>query len=323
MKPRCVILDDYQNVALGVADWAGVADAVEVEVFNEHLGTQDRVIAAVRDATIVCLMRERTAFGRAVIEAAPNLKLIVTTGMYNAAVDLAAAHARGIVVSGTRGFGRPTAELAMGLILNLARNVCEESARLKQGEPWQSPNAVGRDLLGSTLGLLGLGKLGSMMARFGQTFGMDVIAWSQNLTPERCAEAGAAFVSREELFARADFLSVHLVLSLRTRGLVGADDLARMKPSAFLVNTSRGPLVDTAALVAALESRRIAGAAIDVFDEEPLAPDHPLRRVSNALLTPHLGYVTQKTYEAFYRDTVEDIRAWLDGAPIRVVTANK
>lgn len=320
MTLRCVILDDYQNAALTLADWSPVADHLDIQVHNEHLGSEANVIEAVRDAAIVCLMRERTPFPRAVIEAAPNLKLIVTTGMRNFAIDVAAAESRGIVVSGTRGVGHPTAELAMGLIIALARNICPENARLKRGEVWQSKNAIGRDLAGSTLALLGLGKLGATMARFGQVFGMEVIAWSQNLTPERCAQAGARYASRDELFARADFLSIHVVLSERTRGLVGAADLARMKPSAFLVNTARGPIVDKAALIEALEAGRIAGAAIDVYDAEPLPLDDPLRRAPNALLTPHLGYVTRTTYETFYRDTVEDIRAFLDGAPIRVLS---
>lgn len=322
MKHCCVILDDYQNVALSLADWSAVSNDLELRVFNEHLGSEPRVIEAVREAEIVCLMRERTAFPRPVIDALPKLKLIVTSGMYNAAVDLAAAHERGIVVSGTRGFGNPTAELAMGLILDLARNISFETARLKAGEVWQS-GRIGKDLLGNTLGLLGLGKLGTKMAKLGQAFEMNVIAWSQNLTPERCAEVGVEYVSREDLFARADFLTLHLVLGPRTRGLVGAADLARMKPSAFLVNTSRGPVVDTPALIEALETRGIAGAAVDVFDEEPLPLDHPLRRAPNVILTPHLGYVTERSYEVFYRDTVEDVRAWLDGAPIRLVTKNK
>jgi D-3-phosphoglycerate dehydrogenase len=266
-------------------------------------------------------MRERTAFPRSVIEALPNLKLIVTTGLYNAAIDLEAALARGIVISGTRGLPHPTAELAFGLMLDLARNISREDAAMKRGVPWQT--TVGTDLNGKTLGLLGLGRLGSRVAKYARAFDMDVIAWSQNLTAERAAEGGATLVSKEELFARADFLSVHLVLSPRTHGVVGADDLARMKKSAYLINTSRGPIVDTAALLDALRTNRIAGAALDVYDNEPLAIDHPLRSAPNLVLTPHLGYVTRETLRIFYGDTVEDIRAWLDGKPIRLVTKNK
>ncbi|MBX6424500.1 MAG: D-2-hydroxyacid dehydrogenase family protein [Variibacter sp.] len=321
MRKRCVVLDDYQNVALAMADWSAISNEVDVQVLNRPLGTPEKVIEALGDATIVCLMRERTPLPRQVIEALPNLQLIVTTGMYNASVDLEAAKARGITVCGTRGVGAPTADLAMGLILDLARNISFENARLKAGEPWQA--TIGIDLAGQTLGVLGLGKLGSRVARLAQAFDMRVIAWSQNLTEERCREIGVEYVTKEELFSRSDFLSIHLVLSARTRGLVGAADLARMKPTAYLVNTSRGPIVDEAALLAALRERRIAGAGIDVYDVEPLPLDHPFRSLPNVILTPHLGYVTEANYRRFYADTVEDIRAWLDGKPVRLVTANK
>jgi D-3-phosphoglycerate dehydrogenase len=318
---QCVLLDDYQNVARECADWSSVEKDIDLTVHNKPLGSEREVIDALRDAEIVCLMRERTAFPRSVIEALPNLKLIVTTGLYNAAIDLEAALARGIVISGTRGLPHPTAELAFGLMLDLARNISREDAAMKRGVPWQT--TVGTDLNGKTLGLVGLGRLGLRVARYARAFDMDVIAWSQNLTAERAAEGGATLVSKEELFARADFLSVHLVLSPRTHGVVGADDLARMKKSAYLINTSRGPIVDTAALLDALRTSRIAGAALDVYDNEPLAIDHPLRSAPNLVLTPHLGYVTRETLRIFYGDTVEDIRAWLDGNPIRLVTKNK
>ncbi|HEX2215442.1 MAG TPA: D-2-hydroxyacid dehydrogenase family protein [Xanthobacteraceae bacterium] len=321
MAHRCVILDDYQNVALKLADWSRVSGELDIKVFNAPLGGPDSVIEALRDAEIVCLMRERTPLPRTAIEALPKLKLIVTTGMYNASVDLAAAMAQGIVICGTRGLGAPTADLAMGLILDLARNISFENARLKQGEPWQV--TVGLELMGRTLGLLGLGKLGSRVAKLAQAFDMQVIAWSQNLTEERCRELGVGYAGKEELFTRSDFLSVHLVLSDRTRGLIGAADFARMKSSAYFINTSRGPIVDERALIDALEKKRIAGAAIDVYDVEPLPVDHALRRLPNALLTPHLGYVTEGNYRTFYGDTVDNIRAWLDGKPVRVVTANK
>src|SRR5690606_8120607 len=251
----------------------------------------------------------------------PKLKLIVTAGMYNASVDLEAAKERGILISGTGGAGAPTAELAFGLMLDLARNISFENARMKASEPWQV--TIGRDLEGSTLGLIGLGKLGARAARIGQAFGMKVIAWSQNLTPERAREHGAEYVSKEELFRRSDFVSIHIVLSQRTRGLVGAIELSQMKPTAYLVNTSRGPIVDEAALIAALRDRKIAGAGVDVYDVEPLPTDHPFRKLPNLVMTPHLGYVTENTLRVFYGNMVEDIRAWLDGKPVRIVTRNK
>jgi D-3-phosphoglycerate dehydrogenase len=276
---------------------------------------------ALREATIVCLMRERTALPRKVIEALPNLKLIVTAGMYNASVDLEAAKERGILICGTGGAGGPTAELAFGLMLDLARNISVENARMKAGEPWQV--TIGHDLAGLTLGLIGLGKLGAKAARIAQAFDMKVIAWSQNLTAERAGQHGAEYVSKEELFSRSDFVSIHVVLSQRTRGLVGAAELSRMKPTAYLVNTSRGPIVEEAALIAALRDRKIAGAGVDVYDVEPLPTDHPYRSLPNLVMTPHLGYVTENTLRVFYGSMVEDIRAWLDGKPVRIVTANK
>jgi phosphoglycerate dehydrogenase-like enzyme len=321
MRQRCVILDDYQNVAQKLADWSSVAGDLDIKVHQAHLGGPDKVIEALRDASIVCLMRERTALPRAVLEALPNLKLIITTGMYNASVDIAAATARGILLCGTRGVGAPTADLAMGLVIDLARNISFENARMKAGEPWQV--TVGLELMGRTLGTLGLGKLGLRVAKLAQAFDMKVIAWSQNLTPERCKEAGVEYVSKEELFSRSDFVSVHLVLSDRTRGLVGAADFARMKPSAYFINTSRGPIAQEAALIDALQKKKIAGAALDVYDVEPLPVDHALRKLPNTLLTPHLGYVTEDNYRRFFTDIVEDLRAFLDGKPVRIVTANK
>jgi phosphoglycerate dehydrogenase-like enzyme len=321
MRHRCAILDDYQNVALKLADWSGLTDQVDIEVFNAHLGGPEQVIAALKDKTIVCLMRERTPLPRAVIEALPELKLIITTGMYNASVDLDAAAERGVLVCGTRGVGAPTADLTMGLILDLARNISFEDARMKAGQPWQT--TIGIDLAGQTLGLLGLGKLGARVARIAQAFDMKVIAWSQNLTGDRCKEVGVEYASKEELFRQADFISIHLVLSDRTRGLVGASDLALMKPTAFLVNTSRGPIVDESALIDALQKRKIAGAGLDVYNIEPLPVDHPLRRLPNTVLTPHLGYVTEVNYRRFYADIVEDIRAFTNGKPVRVVEKNK
>ena len=321
MRHRCAILDDYQNVALKMADWSGLANQVDIEVFNAPLGGPEQLIAALKDKTIVCLMRERTPFPRAVLEALPNLKLLVTTGMYNASVDLAAAAERGVLVCGTRGVGAPTADLTMGLILNLARNISFEAARMKAGEPWQT--TIGIELAGQTLGLLGLGKLGARVAKLAQAFDMNVIAWSQNLTEERCREVGVKYATKEQLFRDADFVSIHLVLSERTRSLVGAAEFALMKPTAFIINTSRGPIVDEAALLDALRARKIAGAGIDVYNVEPLPVDHPLRKLPNAVITPHLGYVTEVNYRRFYPDIVEDIGAFIEGKPIRVVEKNK
>jgi len=318
MVLRCAILDDYQNVALASADWSKVGNDVEIKVFNAHLGSADNVVATLKDFAIICAMRERTAFPRAVIEALPALKLLITSGMRNASIDLAAAKARGVVLCGTPAFGNATAGIATGLMLELARHIGYENARLKAGAPWQS--TVGLDLEGLTLSLLGLGRLGARMAEIGRAFKMNIIAWSQNLTPEKCAEAGAEYESRDALFRRADFLSIHVQLSDRTRGLVGARELGMMKKSAYLINTSRGPIVEEAALLAALRGKRIAGAGLDVFDIEPLPVDHPLRKLDNVVLTPHLGYVAEQNYRAYYAGMVEDIRAFLDGTPVRVLT---
>jgi phosphoglycerate dehydrogenase-like enzyme len=316
-RRRCAILDDYQNVALDVADWSKVAGDLDIEVFNEHLGTQDKVIQALQGFEIVCAMRERTSFPRAVIEKLSDLKLLITTGLRNASIDVAAAKNRGIVVCGTPSVGTPTAGVAIGLMLELTRRVGYENARMKAGVPWQT--TIGLDLEGLTLGLLGLGKLGTRIAGIAGAFGMKVIAWSQNLTPQRCAAAGVGYVSKEDLFRQADIITIHLVLSPRTRGLVSAREIGLMKPSAYLINTSRGPIVDEAAMLAALREKKIAGAGLDVFDVEPLPTDHPLRTMDNVVLTPHLGYVAMQNYRAYFSGVVDDIRAFLDGNPIRVL----
>ncbi len=317
MRYRCAVLDDYQNVALQMADWSNVTGDIDVTVFNERLGDEAAVARALQGFDIVCIMRERTPFRRSLIEKLPDLKLLVTSGLKNAAIDVAAATERGITVCGTDGAKHPTAELAVGLMIDLARNISIENARMHAGEAWQA--TVGMDLSGRTLGLIGLGNLGQRVARVGQAFGMNVIAWSQNLTPERCKEHGVTYATKADLFQQSDFISIHLVLSDRTRGLVGKTDLAMMKPTAYLINTSRGPIVDEAALVAALANKTIAGAGLDVFDVEPLPRDHVLRTLPNALITPHLGYVTQEGYRQFYGGTVDAVRAWLDGKPIRVL----
>jgi phosphoglycerate dehydrogenase-like enzyme len=317
MAIRCAILDDYQNVALTLADWSTVGGDVDIKVFNEHIGGADQVAAALQGFAIVCAMRERTAFPRAVIEALPDLKLLITTGMRNASIDLEAAKARNVVVCGTPGFGNATAAIATGLMLELARHIGYENARLKAGAPWQT--TIGLDLEGMTLALLGLGRLGARMAEIGHAFKMNVIAWSENLTPQRCKEVGVEHVGRDDLFRRADFLSIHVQLSPRTRGLIGARELSLMKKSAYLINTSRGPIVEEAALIAALRDKRLAGAGLDVFDVEPLPIAHPLRSLDNVVLTPHLGYVVEQNYRAYFTGMVEDIRAFLDGKPVRVL----
>jgi phosphoglycerate dehydrogenase-like enzyme len=314
---RCAILDDYQNVALSAADWSKVSGDLEIQVFNAHLGAADKVIAALQGFEIVCAMRERTAFPRDVIEKLPQLKLLITTGMRNASIDVAAAKARGVVVCGTPAVGSPTSGIAIGLMLELTRRIGYENARMKAGVPWQT--TIGLDLEGLTLGVLGLGKLGVRTARIAQAFGMKVIAWSQNLTPEKCQEAGVAYARKEDLFRQADIVSIHLVLSQRSRGLVGAKELALMKPSAYIINTSRGPIIEEAALLAALRGKTIAGAGLDVFDVEPLPADHPLRKMDNVVLTPHLGYVATQNYRAYFAGVVDDIRTFLDGKPVRVI----
>jgi phosphoglycerate dehydrogenase-like enzyme len=314
---RCAILDDYQNVALSAADWSKVSGDLEIQVFNAHLGATDKVIAALQGFEIVCAMRERTAFPRDVIEKLPQLKLLFTTGMRNASIDVAAAKARGVVVCGTPAVGSPTSGIAIGLMLELTRRIGYENARMKAGVPWQT--TIGLDLEGLTLGVLGLGKLGARTARIAQAFGMKVIAWSQNLTPEKCQEAGVGYAGKEDLFRQADIVSIHLVLSQRSRGLVGANELALMKPSAYIINTSRGPIIEETALLAALRGKTIAGAGLDVFDVEPLPPDHPLRKMDNVVLTPHLGYVATQNYRAYFAGVVDDIRAFLDAKPVRVI----
>ena len=318
MRYRGAILDDYQSVAMKVADWSPVKGDVDFTVFSDPLGPTDKVIAALKGMAVVCLMRERTSFGRPVIEALPDLKLIVTSGMRNAAIDVEAATSRGVVVSGTESPGNPTAELTFGLMLELTRRIGFEDARLKAGARWQS--TLGVELSGKTLGVVGLGKLGSRVASFGKAFGMKIIAWSQNLTEEKAREAGATLVSKEDLFRQADFVTVHLQLSGRTRGLIGAKEFALMKPTSYFINTSRGPIVEEAALLDTLKAKKIAGAGIDVYDVEPLPLDHPIRKLDNAVITPHLGYVTRENYTRFYGQMVENIRAWLDGKPVRVMT---
>jgi phosphoglycerate dehydrogenase-like enzyme len=309
MRAKIAVLDDYQGVALKMADWSAVLARADVDVFSDHLDGADAVAERLRPYDIVCVMRERTPLRAEMIERLPNLKLIASTGPRNASIDLKAAAARSIPVVHTGYFGSPTLELTWALILASARHIVAEAAAVRSGG-WQ--HSIGDDLAGKTLGIIGLGNLGSQVAKIGLAFGMSVIAWSQNLTAEKAGAVGAALVSKEELLRQADIVSVHLVLSDRTRALIGARELALMKPSARLVNTSRGPIVVEAALIAALKAGQIAGAAIDVYDVEPLPPDHPYRKIDNLLATPHIGYVSRGLYERFYRDTVSNIVAWLD-----------
>lgn len=316
-RPRCAILDDYQNVALQSADWARLAERVEVVTFDAPFTSQAEAATALQGFAIVCAMRERTAFPRALFEALPALKLLVSSGARNAAIDLAAALDRGVTVCGTPMAGQPTAALTIGLMLELTRRIGFENARMHAGGSWQV--TLGEDLEGKTLGIVGLGKLGRKVARIAQALGMNVIAWSQNLTREACVEARVTYTPKDELFATADVITVHVVLGSRTRGLIGAADIARMKPTAYIINTARGPIIDEDALYAALRDRRIAGAALDTFSVEPLPVGHPIRRLGNVVLTPHLGYVTRENYVAMYGGMVEAIEAWLGGAPVRVM----
>jgi len=308
---KVAILDDYQNVALSMADWSPVAAHADITVFNDHLADEDAVIERLAPFDVVCVMRERTPLTRSIIEHLPRLKMIASTGPFNAAVDVEAAAERGIHVSTTGGYIESTVELTWALILAAARRIVDESMSVRSGG-WQT--SVGRQLGGTVLGVLGLGRIGTRVARVGGAFGMEVIAWSTNLTAEAADRAGATYVSKNELFSRADVLTIHLVLSHRTRGLVGADELGLMQPTALLVNTSRGPIVEEGALIDALRSRRLAAAGLDVFDTEPLPAGHPLRSLDNVVATPHIGYVADRVYQTFYGEAAAKIAHWLDTA---------
>jgi phosphoglycerate dehydrogenase-like enzyme len=309
------ILDDYQQVARHYAPWDEL-DA-EVTYFHDHIVNDGVLRDLLHEFDVIVAMRERTPFTAKRLASLPNLKLLVTTGMGNASIDMDAAREQGVLVCGTASLPSPTAELAWGMIIALTRNLLEEDRRLREGG-WQ--RTIGPELAGRTLGLIGLGRLGKRMARIASAFEMVVIAWSENLTAEAAAEAGVWAVGKDELFERSDVVSIHTRLSERTRGLVGARELSLMKPTAVLVNTSRGPIVDEDALLAALKNGAIGGAALDVYDVEPLPKDHPLREAPRTLLTPHLGYVSDGNYDVFYREAAEDVAAWLRGAPLRVLT---
>jgi phosphoglycerate dehydrogenase-like enzyme len=305
---KVAVLDDYQNVALQMADWS-LLEGAEITVFNDHLNDAERVIDRLLPFDVVCVMRERTPLTGEIIERLPNLKLIASTGLENASIDLDAAAKRGIEVVHTGYSSTPTVEFTWALILAMARNIGLESYSLRQGG-WQV--SIGEELAGKTLGLLGLGRVGSAVAIIGRAFGMNVIAWSQNLTSERALASGVKLVSKEALFRTADFLSIHVRLSPRTRHLVGQAEFAQMKPASRLINTSRGPIVDEAALLKSLTSGQIAGAAVDVYDIEPLGNPHPLRELPNVLATPHIAYVTDELYRTFYGDTVQNIVRWVE-----------
>jgi len=313
---RVAILDDYQGVALRMADWQSLHPQAQLQAFADHLDDLGALARRLHAFECIVLMRERTPFPHQLFDKLPNLRLLITPGMRNASIDVAAASEHKVQVCGTDMLPNPTAELTWGLILALFRHIAAEDRAAREGR-WQTTLGIG--VKGKVLGLVGLGKLGAQVARIGKAFGMEVIAWSQNLTAERAAEAGAALVGKDALFQRADVVSIHLVLSPRSRGLVGAAELGRMKRTAFLVNTSRAPIVDEAALLAALGERRIAGAGLDVFEPEPLAKDHPLLKLDNTVITPHLGYVTEENYRLAYGQALETIRAFLDGKVLRPI----
>lgn len=313
--PSVAVLDDYQGCALQMADWTSLSGQNKIHVFRNHLSA-DALIERLKDFEIVVAMRERTPFPRNVLERLPRLQLLVTTGLRNASIDMQAASDCDILVCGTDGLSYPTAELTWGLILALARNIPQEDSATRKGR-WQVSMGIG--LQGKVLGIIGLGRVGAQVATIGQAFRMKVLAWSQNLTAERARQQGTTLASKEELLSRADIITIHLVLSARTLGLIGESEFRLMKRTAYLVNTSRGPIVDEKALVQAIRKKKIAGAAMDVFNEEPLPLTHPLRHLENTIITPHIGYVTVEGYRVFYEQALEDIEAFLKGSPIRVL----
>lgn len=316
---KLAILDDYQHVALKMADWSGIAKRCEIDVIDRPLGVPDEAAKVLAPYDIVCMLRERTAGPRSLIERLPNLKLLAITGSQHRTLDMAAATDHGVLVchsTAHAGAHQGTPELSIALMLAAVRHIPQEDKRTREGR-WQS--TLGIQVYGRTLGIVGLGKIGRKVARVAQALDMKVIAWSQNLTAESATEAGVTRVEKDELFARSDIISMHLVLGDRTHGIVGAHELSLMKPTAWIINTARGPLIDEAALIATLQQRRIAGAALDVFWQEPLPKNHPLLAMDNVVLTPHLGYVVEESYRAFYGDIVEAVTAWLDGKPIRML----
>lgn len=316
MAVQIAVIDDWQDVARNVVDWSELEDVGQVSFIHDYPADHDTLAQRLEAFEVICVMRERTRFDEDLLRRLPRLKLLVTGGMRNAALDFKAAAALGIQVCGTDSYKHAAPELTWALIMAATRNLVTEANALRAGQ-WQQ--GLGGDLHGKTLAILGLGSIGQRVAQFGQVFGMRVIAWSENLTAERAAQVGVSYVSKQELFEQADVLSVHLVLSDRSRGLVDARALSWMKPTALLVNTARGPIVDEAALIKALQKRQLAGAALDVFDVEPLPPHHPFRTLENVLATPHVGYVSQQNYQLFFSQMIEDIKAWTAGQPIRLL----
>ena len=316
---KLAVLDDYQGTAKDLGDWSQLSPGTEVEFFQDHIADEDRLVERLKDFDMVMGMRERTPFTRSILSRLPKLRLLMTTGLRNASFDMQAATDLGIPVCGASGAGEGPTELTWGLIIAMLRHIHEEEQRSREGT-WGTTVGVG--LKGKTLGLLGLGHIGSLVARVGAAFDMNIIAWSQNMTAERAKECQATLVDKETLFKEADIVSVHLVLSDRSRGLVGAPELALMKPTAYLVNISRGPIVDEKALIDVLERKAIAGAALDTFDVEPLPKDHPLFKTPNTLICPHLGYVTEESYRAFYAGIIENVRAFVSGEPVRVINSD-
>jgi phosphoglycerate dehydrogenase-like enzyme len=311
---KLAVLDDYQHVARGMADWSAVERCTEMTFFHDHVSDPEEIVRRLAPFDVLCVMRERTPLPRPLLERLPNLKLVVSTGARNASIDLAAATELGVAVCHTRYIGHGAAELTWALILAAVKHVSAESSSVRGGG-WQK--RIGGELKGRTLGIVGLGNLGGAVARFGRAFDMNIVAWSTNLTDSKAAEHGAQLVSKQQLFQQSDIVTVHLVFAERTRSIIGTGELGLMKPTAWLVNTSRGPLIDETALIEILKNEAIAGAALDVFDVEPLPANHPFRSLPNVIATPHIGYVTQDTYRLFYRDTVECVLAWLDGKPVR------
>ena len=316
---KLAVLDDYQGTAKNLGDWAQLSPGTEVEFFQDHIADEAKLVERLKDFDMVMGMRERTPFTRSILSQLPKLKLLMTTGLRNASFDMEAATELGIPVCGAPGSGEGPTELTWGLIISMLRHIHEEEQRSREGN-WGTTVGVG--LKGKTLGLIGLGHIGSLVAKVGAAFDMNIIAWSQNMTAERAKECEATLVDKETLFKEADIISVHLVLSDRSRGLVGAAELAMMKPTAYLVNISRGPIVDEKALIDALERKAIAGAALDTFDIEPLPLDHPLLKTPNTLICPHLGYVTEESYRAFYSGIIENVRAFTSGEPVRVINSD-
>jgi phosphoglycerate dehydrogenase-like enzyme len=320
MKTQIAVLDDFQNVATQYGDFDRLADRADVTVFHDHLRDEDALVERLARFDAIAVMRERTPFPATLIERLPKLRAIVTSGMWNRSIDLDAAAAHGIVVCGTQTSGSGTAQVTFALVLALLQQIPTVDRDIREGR-WQT--GVGEEIAGKTVGLIGLGRIGVKVAKIAQAFDANVIAWSPNLTAERASAAGVVFVSKDELLAQADIVSLHMVLSDRTRGLIGAREFALMKPTAYFINTSRGPLADEAALLAALRDGRIAGAGLDVYDIEPLPLDHPLRSMPKTVVTPHIGYVSTASYATFYAQIVEDLVAWLDGAPVRRIVTSE